>query len=46
MQHLLPPHWKSLTDSWLQEDTPSFDIGGYIVGESEQTAILFGKTAV
>ncbi|KAI9207782.1 Quinolinate phosphoribosyl transferase [Polychytrium aggregatum] len=41
--HLLPPSWKSLVTSWIGEDTPSFDYGGFVVGESEQVAILFGK---
>lgn len=42
-EHLLPPSWKSQVNDWLVEDTPSFDYGGYIVGETERTAFLFGK---
>lgn len=42
--HLLPPNWKSQIQSWLQDDIPSFDIGGMIVGERPQTAILFAKS--
>ncbi|SCZ88740.1 BZ3500_MvSof-1268-A1-R1_Chr2-1g04605 [Microbotryum saponariae] len=42
--HLLPPSWKSIISSWLAEDTPSFDYGGFVVGESEQEAILWGKS--
>lgn len=44
--HALPPHWKSLVASWLEEDAPGFDIGGYIVGETKQKAILYGKAPV
>jgi nicotinate-nucleotide pyrophosphorylase (carboxylating) len=28
---------------WLEEDTPSFDYGGFVVGEAEKTAFLLGK---
>ncbi|KAI8815636.1 Quinolinate phosphoribosyl transferase [Fimicolochytrium jonesii] len=42
-RHLLPTNWKKVVSSWLDEDTPSFDYGGFVVGESEQVAILFGK---
>ncbi|TPX31240.1 hypothetical protein SmJEL517_g05389 [Synchytrium microbalum] len=42
-EHLLPPSWKTAVTSWIAEDTPSFDFGGYVVGESEQVAILYGK---
>lgn len=42
--HLLPPSWKTQVTSWLAEDTPSFDYGGYVVGESERTATLWGKS--
>ncbi|KDQ64311.1 hypothetical protein JAAARDRAFT_27937 [Jaapia argillacea MUCL 33604] len=41
--HLLPPSWKPLITSWLQEDTPSFDYGGYVVGEAHREAWLLGK---
>ncbi|TPX59374.1 hypothetical protein PhCBS80983_g02492 [Powellomyces hirtus] len=41
--HLLPTNWKRVVSSWLDEDTPSFDYGGFVVGESEQVAILYGK---
>ncbi|CDZ98015.1 nicotinate-nucleotide pyrophosphorylase [Phaffia rhodozyma] len=41
--HLLPPSWKSSIREWLDEDTPSFDYGGFVVGEEEQTAQLLGK---
>lgn len=41
--HLLPPSWKATITQWLAEDTPSFDYGGFVVGEEQQTAMLFGK---
>jgi nicotinate-nucleotide pyrophosphorylase (carboxylating) len=42
-EHLLPPSWKPQVTAWLAEDTPSFDYGGYIVGEAHREAFLFGK---
>ena len=42
-EYLLPPSWKSQISLWLQEDTPSFDYGGFVVGEAEREAFLFGK---
>jgi nicotinate-nucleotide pyrophosphorylase (carboxylating) len=42
-EHLLPPSWVSQVNVWLAEDTPSFDYGGYVVGEVEREAFLFGK---
>ena len=30
----------------LIADTPSFDYGGFVVGESEEDAVLFGKQSV
>lgn len=41
--HLLPPSWKTQVAEWLHEDTPSFDYGGFVVGEIEREAFLFGK---
>ncbi|KAG8928306.1 hypothetical protein FRC03_000827 [Tulasnella sp. 419] len=41
--HLLPPSWKTRVTAWLDEDTPSFDYGGYVVGEVEREAYLLGK---
>jgi len=41
--HLLPPRWKPQITAWLAEDTPSFDYGGYVVGEAQRTAYLLGK---
>jgi len=42
-EHLLPPSWKQQVGTWLAEDTPSFDYGGYIVGDVLREAFLFGK---
>jgi nicotinate-nucleotide pyrophosphorylase (carboxylating) len=42
-EHLLPPSWKTQVTGWLAEDTPSFDYGGYVVGEVHREAFLFGK---
>jgi len=41
--HLLPPSWKSQLVAWLDEDTPSFDYGGFVVGEAQREAFLLGK---
>lgn len=41
--HLLPPAWKSVITEWLKEDCPSFDWGGYVVGEEVRTATLYQK---
>ncbi len=42
-EHLLPPSWKPQVTAWLQEDTPSFDYGGFVVGEAHREAFLLGK---
>jgi nicotinate-nucleotide pyrophosphorylase (carboxylating) len=42
--HLLPPSWTSVVTAWLAEDTPSFDWGGYVVGEEEREAHLYAKS--
>ncbi|CAM9465341.1 unnamed protein product [Pylaiella littoralis] len=43
-EHLLPHNWEKLVQTWLDEDIPGFDVGGYVVGSKEETAILYGKT--
>lgn len=43
--HLLPHTYKRLVSSWLEEDTPSFDYGGFVVGEEITEARLLGKSA-
>ena len=42
-EYLLPPSWKTQVTAWLQEDTPSFDYGGFVVGEVPREAFLLGK---
>ena len=44
--HLLPPTYKRLVTDWLHEDTPSFDYGGFVVGEEVSEAKLLGKSEV
>ncbi|RMJ21241.1 nicotinate-nucleotide pyrophosphorylase [Aspergillus sp. HF37] len=44
LAHLLPPTYKSLISSWLQEDCPSFDYGGFVVGDAPAKARLLGKS--
>jgi len=46
LAHLLPPSWKADVQRWYAEDTPSFDWAGFVVGEEEQEAILWGKSGV
>lgn len=43
--HLLPPTFKEQIISWIQEDIPSYDIGGFVVGEKEETANLYCKAS-
>ncbi|KAK0536066.1 nicotinate-nucleotide diphosphorylase (carboxylating) [Tilletia horrida] len=42
--HLLPPSWKQTLHAWFDEDCPSFDYGGYVVGEAPLTATLYAKS--
>lgn len=35
--------WKEDISRWLAEDVPSFDIGGFVVGEAEHSATLWCK---
>jgi len=44
--HLLPQTYKRLVSEWLEEDTPSFDYGGFVVGEELSEAKLLGKSEV
>lgn len=44
--HLLPLTYKRLIAEWLEEDTPSFDYGGFVVGEEIAEAHLLGKSRV
>ncbi|PKY07714.1 nicotinate-nucleotide pyrophosphorylase [Aspergillus campestris IBT 28561] len=44
LRHLLPPTYKRLITTWLEEDCPSFDYGGFVVGDSDSEARLLGKS--
>lgn len=44
--HLLPQTYKRLVSEWLEEDTPSLDYGGFVVGEDMAEARLLGKSKV
>ena len=46
LSHILPPSWRAEVQRWFDEDTPSFDWAGFVVGEEEQEAILWGKSEV
>lgn len=46
LRHLLPGNYKRVITSWLEEDCPSLDYGGFVVGESEGEARLLGKSKV
>lgn len=43
--HLLPcaGQWKQTITAYLSEDVPSFDIGGFVVGDRLETASLYMK---
>ena len=42
--HLLPQTYKRMVAAWLEEDCPSFDYGGLVVGEAMAEAKLLGKS--
>ncbi|WPH04273.1 Hypothetical protein R9X50_00716200 [Acrodontium crateriforme] len=42
--NLLPPSWKRAITAWLEEDTPSFDYGGFVVGDGPAEARLLAKS--
>lgn len=44
--HLLNPNYKEDVRRWLAEDCPSFDYGGFVVGEAVTEAKLLGKSPV
>lgn len=44
--HLLPETYKRMVSDWLEEDCPSFDYGGFVVGETTGAAKLLGKSTV
>jgi len=43
--YLLPPTFKDCVREWLQDDCPTTDIGGYVVGEKLETAHLLMKSS-
>ncbi|KAL9611831.1 MAG: hypothetical protein Q9167_003558 [Letrouitia subvulpina] len=43
--NLLPSTYKRMVSEWLEEDCPSFDYGGFVVGEDKKEAKLLGKSA-
>ena len=44
VSHLLPPTYQRMISAWLEEDCPSFDYGGFVVGEAIAKAKLLGKS--
>jgi nicotinate-nucleotide pyrophosphorylase (carboxylating) len=44
--HLLPQTYKRYISEWLEEDIPSFDYGGFVVGDDISEAKLLGKSEV
>jgi hypothetical protein len=46
LEHLLPPGFKRQIAAWLEEDAPSFDYGGFVVGNDVAEARLLGKSKV
>lgn len=42
---LLPLTYKQSVSAWLEEDCPSFDYGGFVVGHAPGEARLLGKSA-
>ena len=44
--HLLPQSYKRMVSAWLEEDCPSLDYGGFVVGERDAEAKLLGKSEV
>ncbi|PRP74082.1 putative nicotinate-nucleotide pyrophosphorylase [Planoprotostelium fungivorum] len=44
LEHLTTFQWdKSTIELWLKEDIPSFDYGGFVVGDKNEVATLFCK---
>ena len=42
--HLLPEHVNAKILQWLEDDMPSFDVGGLVVGTEEKCAQLLLKS--
>ena len=45
LAHLLPCGWERVVDDWMREDVPSFDFGGFVVGNQESKGHLFQKAS-
>jgi nicotinate-nucleotide pyrophosphorylase (carboxylating) len=43
LHHLLPPTYKDSIKKWIEEDLPSTDIGGFVVGDKKEAAHLYCK---
>ena len=43
--HLIPPTFRETVRQWIQEDVPTTDIGGFVVGEKIDTAHLLCKAS-
>ena len=44
LPHLIPPTYRSTISAWLEEDCPTYDYGGFVVGEAPAQARLFAKS--
>ena len=44
-RHLLPPGYKDIVKQWIMDDCPTFDVGGFVVGEKIETALLYCKSS-
>jgi len=42
---LLPSHYLEEVKEWLAQDCPSYDIGGFVVGDKVETATLYMKSS-
>ena len=42
--HLLPTNLRTVVEGWVHDDMPSFDVGGLVVGDSQQKAQLWMKS--
>ena len=42
--NILPSHLKDTVKTWIQDDMPSFDVGGLVVGNKKMTAKLLMKS--
>lgn len=43
--HLLPPTYRESIKTWLNDDCPTTDIGGFVVGDKLETAHLLMKSS-